>query len=409
MGHVQGDLGHVEGSLAWFERSVVLSRSIGEHFGVRWALCGQLLVAAQAGDTGAADRAEHALAEVVDHPAKLFEIYGRRGAAWNLAGHGNAAQAQAGLLQLAEVLFADGCATHAVRTLVDAACLGAATQAAGLLEHAPDGFDGELMPLLVGLVQAVAAEDAAGVIATADHLAAMDYHALARGASGCARDLLLRAGRSREAEALGARGERRTSNGTAVAGLLFAARGALRAAHLPGAGDRSPRGPGPHQPSGRGGLLPVRAHGRQPPVAHLRQARDPEPHRPGRRAGAHPPRKRVMTTALYDAAGGREAIVLVVDELYDRLMADATLMHHFRPERLPSLKDAQVRWFTAVLCGDEPPGDLHEIHAHLDITDDDVGALIAHLDELLTDLGWDPRVHRAMVALVSRLWHARQF
>ena len=79
MGHVRAEFGNVAEALAWFERSLVLSRSVGEHFGIRWALCGQLLVAAQAGDTATADRAALALTEVADHPAKLFEIYGQRG------------------------------------------------------------------------------------------------------------------------------------------------------------------------------------------------------------------------------------------------------------------------------------------------------------------------------------------
>ena len=114
-------------------------------------------------------------------------------------------------------------------------------------------------------------------------------------------------------------------------------------------------------------------------------------------------------TGMYDAVGGHEALVAIVDGLYERLMADATVRHHFRPERLPSLKEAQVRWFTAVLQGEEPPGDLRKIHAHLDIADHEVEAVLAHLDARLGELALDRRLHRAFVALISRLWHARQF
>ena len=116
-----------------------------------------------------------------------------------------------------------------------------------------------------------------------------------------------------------------------------------------------------------------------------------------------------MTATLYDAAGGREAVVAVVDGLYDRLMADPTVRHRFTPERLPSLKDAQVLWFGAVLQGEEPPGDLRAIHAHLDITDDEIAVVIGHLAAVLGDIGLDRRLQRGIVSLISRLWYARDF
>lgn len=114
-------------------------------------------------------------------------------------------------------------------------------------------------------------------------------------------------------------------------------------------------------------------------------------------------------TGMYDALGGRPALVRIVDGHNDRPMAGATVRHHFRPERLPSLEEAQVRWFAAVLQGEEPPGDLRDIHAHLEIADHEVEAVLGHLDARLGELGLDRRLHRAVVALISRLWHARQF
>ena len=116
-----------------------------------------------------------------------------------------------------------------------------------------------------------------------------------------------------------------------------------------------------------------------------------------------------MTATLYDAIGRRDVLVTLVDGLYERLMVDRRVRHHFSEERLPSLKAAQVRWFEAVLQGQEPPGDLRAIHAHLDITEDDIDAVIGHLDAVLGELGTDQRVRRGTLALVSRLWHARDF
>jgi DNA-binding NarL/FixJ family response regulator len=222
MGHVLAELGQAEDALAWFERSLVLSRSVGEPFGVRWALAGQLLVAAQDGDTAAADRVEEALASVADHPAKLFEIYGRRGSAWNVAAHGDPAQAAADLLRLAEELLAEGCVTHAVRSLADAARLGDAVAALEVLERTSPEVDGDLMPRLAALIRSLAAEDPTGAVAVADALEAMGYRSLAAGAVASARTLLQRAGRAREANALAGRIAPPASNRASLVDLLFA-------------------------------------------------------------------------------------------------------------------------------------------------------------------------------------------
>ena len=79
------------------------------------------------------------------------------------------------------------------------------------------------------------------------------------------------------------------------------------------------------------------------------------------------------------------------------------------PERLPSLKDAQVLWFGAVLQGEEKTGDLRAISAHLDITDDEIAVVIGHLAAVLGDIGLDRRLQRGIVSLISRLWYARDF
>ena len=114
---------------------------------------------------------------------------------------------------------------------------------------------------------------------------------------------------------------------------------------------------------------------------------------------------------LYDRVGGDAAIAAVVDELYVRLTTDPRVQHHFHEERLPSLKAAQRRWFRAVLGGgdvnDRP--DIGAAHKHLVITDEQVEAVLGHLDGAFAGLGADPEVRRQIMALVTRLWYARQF
>lgn len=113
---------------------------------------------------------------------------------------------------------------------------------------------------------------------------------------------------------------------------------------------------------------------------------------------------------LFDAVGGEPAIAEVVDLLYERLLTDPVVGHQFDPARLDSLKAAQRSWFRAALSGEASlPADLAAAHAHLDITDAQVTAVLGHLDGSLRDAGVPARRTRAVTAVVGRLWHARTF
>jgi truncated hemoglobin YjbI len=116
------------------------------------------------------------------------------------------------------------------------------------------------------------------------------------------------------------------------------------------------------------------------------------------------------STTLLDAIGGEPTVAGVVDELYLRLTHDQRVRHHFAPSRLEHLKAAQRRWFAAVLSGAaELPSDLRSAHEHLDITDDDVSVVIGHLADILAGTSLSPRVQRAVLSVVGRLWYARRF
>lgn len=113
---------------------------------------------------------------------------------------------------------------------------------------------------------------------------------------------------------------------------------------------------------------------------------------------------------LFDAVGGEAAIEKVVDLLYERLLTDPLVAHQFDPARLDSLKAAQRAWFRAALSGEASlPTDLAAAHAHLDITDAQVAAVLGHLDGSLRDAGVPARRATAATAVVGRLWHARSF
>ncbi len=113
---------------------------------------------------------------------------------------------------------------------------------------------------------------------------------------------------------------------------------------------------------------------------------------------------------LYAAIGGAPTVEAVVDELYRRLSGDPFVQHHFQPERLATLKAAQREWFTEALSGaKELPKDLASAHSGLKISDEEVAAVLGHLEDILNGAPLSPRIRRAVLALVSRLWYARQF
>ena len=115
--------------------------------------------------------------------------------------------------------------------------------------------------------------------------------------------------------------------------------------------------------------------------------------------------------SLFERLGGAPVLARVVDDFYERLTHDPRVLHHFDPKRLPSLKVAQCAWLTSTLGGGTgaPVADLRAAHQHLVITDDQVSAVVTHLDGAFEGAGVDPEVRRQVMALVSRLWYARMF
>lgn len=117
----------------------------------------------------------------------------------------------------------------------------------------------------------------------------------------------------------------------------------------------------------------------------------------------------MSASSLYERLGGAEVLRGVVDDLYERLVADPVVRHHFDPARLPSLKAAQVRTFAAALGGppDPDPVDLLAAHAGVDISAQQADATFGHLADALRAAGADPDTTRQVVAVVGRLWWAK--
>jgi hemoglobin len=115
--------------------------------------------------------------------------------------------------------------------------------------------------------------------------------------------------------------------------------------------------------------------------------------------------------SLFERIGGAPVIARIVDDFYERLTHDPRVLHHFDAKRLPALRAAQCAWIASTLGGGTggPVPDLRDAHQHLVITDDQVAAVITHLDAAIEDAGVEAEVRRQVMALVSRLWYARLF
>jgi hemoglobin len=56
-------------------------------------------------------------------------------------------------------------------------------------------------------------------------------------------------------------------------------------------------------------------------------------------------------TSIYDRIGGQEALIAVVDDFYERVLADPELAVFFRGTTMSRLKGKQVEFFAAALGG----------------------------------------------------------
>jgi hemoglobin len=105
---------------------------------------------------------------------------------------------------------------------------------------------------------------------------------------------------------------------------------------------------------------------------------------------------------LYDSLGGSSGVEVVVDRLYERIMADPSLAPYFAGVDLAKLKGHQ-RAFLAVALGGphayagRPLGDAH---AAAGITAEAFGAGAGHLADTLAELGAE---EGAIAAVASRV------
>jgi len=108
---------------------------------------------------------------------------------------------------------------------------------------------------------------------------------------------------------------------------------------------------------------------------------------------------------LYERLGGRPAVELVVDEFYDRVLADEQLQPYFEDTDTDELRAHQVAFITHVAGGadDYDGASMAAAHDHLDVTDAAFGRVAEHLDASLRQCGVDDADREALMDAVAGL------
>jgi hemoglobin len=109
--------------------------------------------------------------------------------------------------------------------------------------------------------------------------------------------------------------------------------------------------------------------------------------------------------SIFDAIGGSSVVTSTVTVLYDRVTADPQLAPWFDGIDLRRLKAHQREFLTVALGGAEVFNgrSIAEAHRGLAITAGAFDALLAHLREIVEDLGVEPDGVEEIIARVAAL------
>ncbi|RKD88662.1 group I truncated hemoglobin [Halopiger aswanensis] len=94
-----------------------------------------------------------------------------------------------------------------------------------------------------------------------------------------------------------------------------------------------------------------------------------------------------MSETLYERLGGEDAITAVVDEFYDRVMADEQVADYFDDVDMQKQRAHQAQFISSVTGGpvEYSGGEMKAVHADMGITPSDFQAIATHLNEALVE------------------------
>lgn len=108
---------------------------------------------------------------------------------------------------------------------------------------------------------------------------------------------------------------------------------------------------------------------------------------------------------LYQRLGGRKAIDAVVDDFYDRVLADERINHYFDDADVEDLRDHQKAFIEFVAGGptDYDGRGMAAAHERLGITEEDFELVADHLATTLVENGVDEADRKELMSEVASL------
>jgi hemoglobin len=109
--------------------------------------------------------------------------------------------------------------------------------------------------------------------------------------------------------------------------------------------------------------------------------------------------------SIYEQIGGAEALETVVDDFYDRVLADDELASFFTGTNMARLRGKQVEFFAAALGGPEPYTgvSMRQVHRGRGITMHHFNLVAGHLSDSLDAAGVPGDIVEQIIGAVAPL------
>ena len=106
---------------------------------------------------------------------------------------------------------------------------------------------------------------------------------------------------------------------------------------------------------------------------------------------------------LYDRLGGEPAVGAVVNEFYDRVLADDRVAHHFDDVDMSGQRAHQTKFLSAVTGGpvQYEGDDMETAHAGMGVSDAEFDAVATHLDDALREFDVDDDDREAVMEAIE--------
>ena len=113
----------------------------------------------------------------------------------------------------------------------------------------------------------------------------------------------------------------------------------------------------------------------------------------------------VQVPSIYEQIGGFEALHMVVNDFYERVLADENLAGFFTGTNMSRLKGKQVEFFAAALGGPDPytGAAMREVHRGRGITMHHFNLVAGHLTESLSAAGVPDDTIGQIIACIAPL------